>query len=113
MIEIAPDLERAEKLDFVPVIFANGVDDDLPGLVATMQRERFQFEDRVYNPKDGDICFIEDKPLVISKPFHPLDGISENDAVRIFFEEMFGVETYAEFVDDVVLSISRCSIKFG
>ena len=34
----------------VPIIFANGRDDDLPGLSAAVENKRVRFNDRVYEP---------------------------------------------------------------
>ena len=36
--------------DFVPVIFANGEDDDLPGIAAALQNEAVQYGEHVYLP---------------------------------------------------------------
>jgi len=38
---------------FVPVIFANGVDDDLPGIAAACKDEPVQYEDVVYKPGEA------------------------------------------------------------
>lgn len=42
--------------EFIPVIFANGTDDDIPGLVAAIRNEKFQFDEKIYQP---------DEPLII------------------------------------------------
>lgn len=52
------------KLDFVPVIFANGVDDDLPGLVAALKDERVQYGSKIY--KKGETIDIIGKQLALS-----------------------------------------------
>lgn len=43
---------------FVPVIFANGEDDDLAGLLATFRDEAVLFGDRVYQPGE-DVSVIQ------------------------------------------------------
>lgn len=49
---------------FVPVIFANGRDDDLPGFVAALKNEDVQFEDRVYRP--GERLVLDRQTLAFS-----------------------------------------------
>lgn len=38
------------ELSTVPVLFANGRDDDLPGFIAACRNERFSFDGRIYEP---------------------------------------------------------------
>lgn len=38
---------------FVPVIFASGRDDDLPGIVAALKNEAVQYGDRIYKPDEN------------------------------------------------------------
>ena len=57
----------------VPVIFANGEDDDLPGITAALENEPVQYGDRVYEA--GASIIIRDVRLrfnsnVIPEPFH-------------------------------------------
>lgn len=39
--------------EWVPVIFANGIDDDTPGLLAAMSNEKVQFGEKIYQPTEG------------------------------------------------------------
>lgn len=48
----------------VPVIFANGMDDDLTGLIAAFMDQPFLFADKVYQP--GEKLLIERKALMLS-----------------------------------------------
>lgn len=57
----APSAVVSPSWDFVPVIFANGEDDDLPGLTAAIRNERVQYGDRIY--KHGEEIIIHDKVL--------------------------------------------------
>lgn len=45
--------ETEFKLDFVPVIFGNGEDNDCPGLLAAIGNERVQYEDTIYKPNES------------------------------------------------------------
>lgn len=49
---------------FVPVIFANGVDDDLPGLAAAVKNEAVQFDGTIFAP--GEALEIHRRTLVFS-----------------------------------------------
>jgi hypothetical protein len=51
---------------FVPVIFANGEDDDGPGLQACFDNEAVQFDDRIYEP--GEPVSIFGRRIVICAP---------------------------------------------
>lgn len=59
-----PDI--VSRLGLVPVIFANGEDDDLPGLVAAIENRRVQFDDRIYEP--GEPLIIRERSLRSSQP---------------------------------------------
>ncbi|AEG53156.1 hypothetical protein [Sinorhizobium meliloti] len=61
---IRPKLKRVTKIDFVPVIFANGVDDDLPGLVAAIKNERVQFDEKIIEV--GEPVIIHKRSLALS-----------------------------------------------
>jgi hypothetical protein len=37
-------------VEFVPVIFANGEDDDTPGLIAALKNEKVLFDENIYLP---------------------------------------------------------------
>lgn len=50
---------------FVPVIFANGQDDDTPGLVALFSNEAVQFDERVYQP--GGLIKIAHRAIVMTR----------------------------------------------
>jgi hypothetical protein len=50
---------------FVPVIFANGEDDDGPGLQACADNEAVQFDDRVFEP--GEAIMICGRKLVVRR----------------------------------------------
>lgn len=45
-----PNVKRRKEVlpDFVPVIFANGEDDDLPGFEAAVWNQRVQYDDHIY-----------------------------------------------------------------
>lgn len=45
---------------FVPVIFANGDDDDLPGLIAALTNEAVQFDETIYDP--GVSIYVGGRP---------------------------------------------------
>ena len=62
----APRGNRARDLKtvFVPVIFANNFDDDLPGLVAALRNEPVHFAWHIYSP--GENIRIEDRMLCLS-----------------------------------------------
>lgn len=49
---------------FLPVIFANGEDDDVPGLVAAIANKPFQFDDRIY--KRGEELVIDRRTIRLS-----------------------------------------------
>jgi len=55
----------APKFELLPVIFANGEDDDLPGLVAAVLNEKVQFDERTYAP--GEPIEIVGRSLLLSK----------------------------------------------
>lgn len=50
-----PNVARKPEtsFEFVPVIFANGEDDDTPGFVAAIQNEAVQFDDVIFKPGEG------------------------------------------------------------
>lgn len=50
---------------FVPVIFANGEDDDWPGLQAFVDDEAVLFDDRIYEPEDS--LTIRRRHIVLSR----------------------------------------------
>lgn len=55
-----PPAKKREARDlprFVPVIFANGEDDDAPGVQAAFDNEAVQFDERIYEP-DEDIVIV-------------------------------------------------------
>jgi len=74
-------LDIVTRLGLVPVIFANGVDDDLPGLVAAIQNSRVLFGERIYEP--GEPLVIERRILRASRrifvvgPGHDGAGLSD------------------------------------
>jgi hypothetical protein len=49
---------------FVPVIFANGIDDDAPGIQAAVENRAVQFGKRIYEP--GETMLVEDCCLRIA-----------------------------------------------
>lgn len=63
------ETKEAQKADldgmFIPVIFANGEDDDLPGLIAAVRNERVLYGQKVYEP-DESIC-VRNRTLVLSR----------------------------------------------
>lgn len=67
-------LSLMKKLDLVPVVFANGEDDDTPGLLAALNNERFQYQDKIYDVNESvlfDHCiFSLSRDLVIHTSTH-------------------------------------------
>lgn len=66
--------ETEFKLDFVPVIFANGEDDDGPGLTAALTNQRVQFMDKIYQPNQ-DMILINCK-FALTVPINLVDPVS-------------------------------------
>jgi hypothetical protein len=66
-LEKPPKTHRKTDLKtlFVPVIFANGKDDDIPGLVAAIENKVVQFDDDLYQP--GEELTITNRTLLFSK----------------------------------------------
>ena len=66
------------KLDlgllFVPVIFANGEDDDVPGLVAAIEHKPVQFDERIYAP-DEDIV-ISGRSILLKQKIYVAESFS-------------------------------------
>jgi len=50
---LKPKKKTDLRSQFVPVIFANGRDDDLPGLQAAVRNEAVQFDERIYQPDES------------------------------------------------------------
>lgn len=48
--KLSPKPRRELKTMFLPVIFANGEDDDTPGFIAAMKEEPVQFDEKIYEP---------------------------------------------------------------
>lgn len=59
-----PKRKTSTKWDFVPVLFANGRDDDLPGFTAMCKDERFQLDEKIYEP--GEAVEIRNRTLLFS-----------------------------------------------
>lgn len=72
-----PKKKKAPALDFVPVIFANGSDDDLPGLTAAIENRRVQFQERIYKPDETIV--IHRQVLALSCNFLLIIGHDEPD----------------------------------
>lgn len=84
---------------FVAVIFANGEDDDLPGIAAAVANEAVQLDDRVYEP--GDAISIIGRNLHVSEPFrvHGAEGtfdIGKNPCVVLNIDASGGRVVYFE-----------------
>lgn len=66
------DTQLKPRLDlktvFVPVIFANGVDDDVPGLVAAIEHKLVQFDDKLYEPRED--IEINGRTILLSKQLY-------------------------------------------
>jgi hypothetical protein len=75
MTDTATMTKPKTKLDFVPVIFANGVDDDLPGIAAALRNERVQYEETIYEPFED--IFVFKKKLAFSCARLTIIGHSE------------------------------------
>lgn len=56
---------RETSYEFVPVIFANGKDDDLPGLMAAIENRKVQYDDRIYAA--GEPVTIYDRALRLTR----------------------------------------------
>jgi hypothetical protein len=48
-----PKLQRDLRQIFVPVIFANGRDNDLPGITAAIENRAVQFDEKIYQPGEA------------------------------------------------------------
>lgn len=63
------DLEEKPKTkklpEFVPVIFANGIDDDTPGFVALFTHEKVQYGEKIYKPNES--IHITNATMVITR----------------------------------------------
>lgn len=57
-------MERVKLPDFHPVIFANGEDDDLPGVAAAIENKPVYFLERLYQP--GEPILVTHKKLILS-----------------------------------------------
>lgn len=53
---------------FVPVIFANGEDDDIPGVIAAIEDRPVMYEDRIYQP--GEAVTVVMKRVLFTKGLH-------------------------------------------
>lgn len=105
------DLVREPKkktaFDFVPVIFANGEDDDLPGFEAAVKNERVQYEEKIYEP--GERLEIVGKRMAFScQGLHLLGSHSPfpNDVLP-------GWVVIREGDPGRKIFIAHCHIKFG
>jgi len=57
MLDVIEKPKTDLRSKFIPVIFANGVDDDLPGFVAAAQNNVVLFDEDVYQPSQGIVIF--------------------------------------------------------
>jgi len=62
----APQRDLSEI--FVPVLFANGEDDDLLGLVAAFEHKPVMYDGKVYQPAEG--ITVKDRQLRLSRPIY-------------------------------------------
>lgn len=62
---------------FVPVIFANGKDDDLPGIVAAIENRAVQFDEKIYRP-DEDLTIFKREIALSCMGLAILDRKGEN-----------------------------------
>lgn len=65
MIELLERPEEKTMPEWVPVIFANGADDDLPGFVAMFENRKVQLGDKIYKPDEAMI--LHDLRLRLSR----------------------------------------------
>ncbi|WP_010658134.1 hypothetical protein [Brucella anthropi] len=79
------------NIEWLPVIFANGVDDDGPGIAAYISGNKVQFDDEVYEPERDLHIFgrfmVFDRKLEILSEKHPdeicIIGVSWPDEGKI------------------------------
>lgn len=70
--------ETQSKFELIPVIFANGEDDDTTGLIAAIRNQKVLYEESVYQP--GEPISIYGKTLYCAKSiaiFGPFCEIGE------------------------------------
>lgn len=107
VIKREPTTVARKMPEWVPVIFANGEDDDTPGLIACFANEKVQYGERVYRP-DEDMV-ITGVSMVITKGIRLLSG-----------EGSMTIAPGAAEIIDISLSegfrkveISHCSIRWA
>jgi hypothetical protein len=61
------DIVPKNMPEWVPVIFANGEDDDTPGLIALFTNEKVQLDETIYKP--GEAVTIVARRLVVTHSF--------------------------------------------
>jgi hypothetical protein len=79
-----PKLQRDLREIFVPVIFANGKDDDLPGIIAAIENRAVQFDEKIYQPGEPIVIYWREIRLscnrlaILGQGDTPPDGWEHN-----------------------------------
>ncbi len=68
---------------FVPVIFANGEDDDTQGLIAAIENERVQFDEKIYDP--GEHISISDRKILLSPAVFTCIWLADNRVTDLLY----------------------------
>ena len=99
--------ESEFKLDFVPVIFANGIDDDAPGLLAAFGSERVQYKDKIYEPNES--IHLIDAVIGLSKPIGMRDAYTGRHTISLGYTHTYIPTASAESHYGRIIKIDRCS----
>lgn len=101
-------MERVKLPDFHPVIFANGEDDDFPGIVAAMENKPVYFLERLYRP--GEQISVAFKTIRVSNYIAVED---EYRNVTLVFGDGYGAPHIVRIKDGKLkreIRFQNCSI---
>lgn len=104
-----PRPARDLKAAFVPVIFANGEDDDLPGLEAAVTGGPVQFDEKIY--RTGDRLEIRGRTMAFS-----CGGLVLRDAassIRMPPVDFGGRRVEIVTKPGIFVLIERCTLRFN
>jgi hypothetical protein len=88
-----PKLQRDLREIFVPVIFANGQDNDLPGIIAAIENRAVQFDEKIYQPGEAIeiskrvLCLACDRFALIRPGSTPPHGFEHNPPYSVVIVE--------------------------
>jgi hypothetical protein len=106
MQDVLPMPRTETHLRFVPVIFANGEDDDCPGLEAAFTNKEVLFDDRTYRP--GEDIVIHRRKLALSKGFSIIAHNYKIDFTHANRDEILIIEPEEGF--GRAMTITDCEI---